>query len=87
LHILDGTIDRRTLFRMRILTDRTELIRVVDKLDKMGGFARQLGKAALLADQANLRKLVTAFPEYFIEGHGLRLVYERRYHIPEGFRE
>ncbi len=72
---------------MRILTDRTELIRIVDKMDKKGGFAGQLGKAALLADQDNLRKLVSAFPELFIEGHGLRLVYERRYHIFEGLRE
>lgn len=87
MHVPDGTVDRRTLFCMRILTDRTELIRAVDKLDKKGGFARQLGKAALLADQDNLRKLVSAFPDYFIEGHGLRLVYERSYHIPEGFRE
>jgi hypothetical protein len=71
---------------MRILTDRTELIRVVDKLDNKGGFARQLGKAALLADQANLRKLVSAFPEYFIEGHGLRLVYERNHYLSEGLR-
>jgi hypothetical protein len=72
---------------MRILTDRTELIRVVDKLDNKGDFARQLGKAALLADQANLRTLVLAFPEYFIEGHGLRLIYERSDYISQGFRE
>lgn len=72
---------------MRILTDRTELIRIVDKMDKKGGFAGQLGKAALLADQDNLRKLVTAFPELFIEGHGLRLIYERSDYISQGFRE
>ena len=84
MHIPHGTIDRRALFRMRILTDRNYLIWVVEKLDKMGGFARQLGKAALLADQANLRKLVLAFPEYFIEGHGLRLIYGRNDHISEG---
>ncbi len=69
---------------MRILTDRNYLIWVVERLDKMGGFARQLGKAALLADQDNLRKLVSAFPEYFIEGHGLRLIYGRNDHISEG---
>jgi hypothetical protein len=72
---------------MRILTDRTELIRVVDKLDREGGFARQLGKAALLADQNNLRKLVSAFPKLFIESHGLRLIQnERNDHILEGQR-
>jgi hypothetical protein len=69
---------------MRILTDRTELIRVIDKLDNKGGFARQLGKAALLADQDNLKKLVSVFPELFIEGHGLRLVYERNDHLSKG---
>ena len=87
MHIPHGSIDRRALFRMRILTDRTALIQAVERMDKNGGFAGQLGKAALLADQDNLRKLVSAFPELFIEGHGLRLVYERRNHISEGFRQ
>lgn len=87
MHIPHGTIYRRTLFRMRILTDRTALIQAVDRMDRMGGFARQLGQAALLADQENLRKLVMAFPEYFIEGHGLRLIKNERYdHILEGQR-
>lgn len=72
---------------MRILTDRTALIQAVDRMDRMGGFARQLGKAALLADQDNLRKLVSAFPELLIEGHGLRLIKNERYdHILEGQR-
>jgi hypothetical protein len=71
---------------MRILTDRNYLIRVVENMDKMGDFARQLGKAALLADPDNLKTLVLAFPKYFIEGHGLRLVYERNDHISEGLR-
>lgn len=83
MHIPDGTIYRRAMFCMRILTDKTELIRVVDKLDREGGFARQLGKAALLADQDNLRKLVSAFPKLFIEGHGLRLVYECNNNLSE----
>jgi hypothetical protein len=61
---------------MRILTDRTALIQAVDKMGIKGGFALALGKAALLADQDNLKKLVSTFPELFIEGHGLRLVYE-----------
>lgn len=86
MHIPHGTIDCRALFRMRILTDRTALIQAVDKMDKKGGFARQLGKAALLADQDNLKKLVSAFPELFIEGHGLRLVYERNDNLSEGQR-
>jgi hypothetical protein len=68
---------------MRILTDRTALIQAIDRMDRMGGFARQLGQAALLADQDNLRRLVNAFPHLFIEGHGLRLVYERNDHLSE----
>jgi len=84
MHIPDGNPDCSPLFRMRILTDRTALIQAVDKMDKKGGFARQLGKAALLADQDNLKKLVSAFPEHFIEGHGLRLVYERNDHLSKG---
>lgn len=72
---------------MRILTDRTALIQAVDRMDRMGGFARQLGKAALLADQDNLRKLVSTFPELLIEGHGLRLVYERNDNLSERQRD
>lgn len=72
---------------MRILTDRNYLIQVVERMDRLGGFARQLGQAALLADPPNLRKLVMAFPEYFIEGHGLRLIYERNDHISERLRD
>jgi hypothetical protein len=68
---------------MRILTDRTTLIQAVDRMDRQGDFARQLGRAALLADQDNLRRLVNAFPNLFIEGHGLRLVYERNNHLSE----
>lgn len=71
---------------MRILTDRTALIQAVDKMDRIGGFALALGKAALLADQDNLKKLVSTFPELFIEGHGLRLIYERNDNIPKGQR-
>jgi hypothetical protein len=33
----------------------------------MGGFAGKIGEAALLADKDNLRRLMDAFPEYFIE--------------------
>lgn len=74
------------MFCMRILTDRTALIQAVDKMDRKGGFALALGKAALLADQDNLKKLVSTFPELFIEGHGLRLVYERNDNLFEGQR-
>jgi hypothetical protein len=44
-------------------------------MEKMGGFAVSLGKTALLADQENLKKLANAFPEYFIEGQALRIVW------------
>ena len=60
---------------MRILTDRNYLIQCVERMEKMGGFAVSLGKAALLADQENLKKLANSFPEYFIEGHALRIVW------------
>jgi hypothetical protein len=41
-----------------------------------GGFAVSLGQAALLADQDNLKKLITAFPQFFIEGQAyIRLVH------------
>lgn len=83
MHFFYGHPDRRIMFCMRILTDRTALIQSVDRMDRLGGFARQLGKAALLADQDNLRRLVNAFPHLFIEGHGLRLVYERNNHLSE----
>lgn len=83
MHFFYGHPDRRTMFCMRILTDRTALIQAVDRMDRQGGFARQLGRAALLADQDNLRRLVNAFPNLFIEGHGLRLVYERNNHLSE----
>lgn len=42
---------------------RNELIKMVDRLDRQGGFARALGQACLLADQENLNRLIQAFPE------------------------
>lgn len=42
---------------------RDQLIRMVDQLEREGGFARALGQACLLADEDNLRKLLEAFPE------------------------
>jgi hypothetical protein len=59
---------------MRILTDRTALLQAVDRLDARGGFADALGKAALLADNENLKRLINAFPEFFEGQASLRLV-------------
>ena len=42
---------------------RNELIRMVDRLDREGGFARALGQACLLADEDNLSRLIQAFPD------------------------
>ena len=42
---------------------RNELIRMVDRLDREGGFARALGHACLLADEDNLNRLIQAFPD------------------------
>lgn len=52
---------------------RDELIRMVDKLDRQGGFARALGQACLLADEKNLARLLEAFPELL--GNRLRIVH------------
>jgi hypothetical protein len=38
---------------------------MVNRLDREGGFAKALGKACLLADEDNLRKLMRTFPEIF----------------------
>jgi hypothetical protein len=59
---------------MRILTDRTTLLQAVDRLEARGGFANALGKAALLADNENLKRLVNAFPELFEGQASLRLI-------------
>jgi hypothetical protein len=42
---------------------RNELIRMVDRLDREGGFARALGQACLLADEDNLNRLIQAFTD------------------------
>lgn len=42
---------------------RNELIKLVETLDREGGFARALGQACLLADDDNLKRLMDAFPE------------------------
>ena len=59
---------------MRIFTDRTTLLQAVDRLEVRGGFADALGKAALLADNENLKRLINAFPEFFEGQAFLRLV-------------
>ena len=45
--------------------DRNILIKVVEGLERRGGFAYAIGKSALLADEKNLKRLMLAFPEYF----------------------
>ena len=45
--------------------DRNILIKVVERLERRGGFAYAIGKSALLADEKNLKRLMLAFPEYF----------------------
>ena len=59
---------------MRIFTDRTTLLQAVDRLEVRGGFADALGKAALLADNEKLKRLINAFPEFFEGQASLRLV-------------
>ena len=74
-----------TMPGMKVLKDRTALIQAVDRLEKEGSFAVSLGKAALLADKTNLRKLVNAFPELFRnESRSIRLVYGRSNNLSEG---
>jgi hypothetical protein len=48
-----------------LIMSRNELIHMVDRLDREGGFAKALGQACLLADEDNLRKLMRTFPEIF----------------------
>lgn len=68
----------RIVHSMRLLTDRTALIQAVDSLENKGGFAVSLGKAALLADQENLKRLLDAFPEYFTKHEAIRLVWTQQ---------
>ena len=73
------------MLSMKVLENRTALIQAVERLEKEGSFAVSLGKAALLADKDNLRKLVNAFPELFRnESRSIRLVYERSNNLSEG---
>jgi len=67
--------DRSLMPGMRVLTDRTALIQAVDRLENKGSFAVSLGKAALIADEENLKKLVEAFPDYFTKQEAIRIVW------------
>lgn len=60
---------------MRVLEDRNYLIQVIESLDNKGGFAVSLGKAALLADPENLKRIVEAFPEFFTKHEAIRLIW------------
>jgi len=57
-----------------MMQTRNEMIRLVDKLDQQGGFARAIGQALLLADDANKQKLMDTFPEILVEKVRLTLV-------------
>lgn len=63
---------------MSVLDSRDELIQAVELLENKGGFAVSLGKAALLADKDNLKKLVEAFPEFFMKHKAIRLVWTQQ---------
>ena len=71
---------------MRILHNKTALIKAVERLANKGSFAVTIGELALIADERNLERLVNAFHEYFIEGQAnLRIIIGGRHnHILEG---
>ena len=65
---------------MRILHNKTALIKAVERLANRGSFAVTIGELALIADDRNLERLVNAFPEYFIEGQAnLKVIIGGRY--------
>jgi hypothetical protein len=66
---------------MRILHNKTALIKAVERLSDKGSFAVTIGELALIADDRNLERLVNAFPEYFIEGRAnLKVIQGGRLH-------
>ena len=71
---------------MRILHNKTALIKAVERLANKGSFAVTIGELALIADDSNLERLVNAFPEYFIEGQAnLRIIIGgRNNYLPKG---
>lgn len=50
--------------------NRNQLLPCWQKMVKQGGFWGRMAEAAILADESNLEKLVTAFPK-LIEGQAL----------------
>ena len=44
---------------------RNEMVYLVDRLDREGGFAKAIGQALLLADDKNKEKILRTFPELF----------------------
>ena len=48
-----------------LLMTRNQLIQIVERLEREGGFAKAIGQSALLADEDNLNKLIQTFPEIF----------------------
>ena len=65
---------------MRLLHNKTALIKAVERLSDKGSFAVTIGELALIADDRNLERLVNAFPEYFIEGQAnLKVIIGGRY--------
>jgi hypothetical protein len=66
---------------MRILHNKTALIKAVERLSDKGSFAVTIGELALIADDRNLERLVNAFPEYFTEGRAnLKVIQGGRLH-------
>jgi len=53
---------------------RDEKIRLVERLDREGGFAKALGQALLLADPDNEQKLLETFPDILKEKVRLKLI-------------
>ena len=65
----------RPLIQKRsIRMSRDEKIRMVERLDREGGFAKALGQAWLLADPENEQKLLKTFPEILLEKVMLRVI-------------
>jgi hypothetical protein len=53
---------------------RDEKIRIVERLDREGGFAKAIGQAWLLADPENEKKLLATFPHILEEKVRLRVI-------------
>jgi hypothetical protein len=53
---------------------RNDKIRIVESLDREGGFAKALGQALLLADPENEELLLITFPHILKEKVRLKLI-------------